>query len=60
MKQKILRCDNCGKETRHLVGKKMSPANGTKREIKHCCNCGMRQIKNNKNGNHTRSYANEK
>lgn len=58
MKQKIVRCENCKTETRHLIGKKYSPKNGSKRDIKHCCECGQRIIKN-KNKTYTKNYSNK-
>lgn len=58
MKQKILHCENCKKETRQLIGNKYSVQNGNKRNIKHCCECGLRIIKN-KNKTYSRDYSNK-
>jgi hypothetical protein len=61
MKERIIRCENCKTETRHLIGKKHSVQNGSKREIKHCCNCGLRTIKNMKESRtYIKDYSNDK
>lgn len=60
MKQKIIRCENCKEETRHLVGKKHSVQNGGKREIKHCLLCNKRIIKNRRQGQYIKDYSNDK
>ena len=60
MKEKILKCENCKMDTRHLVGKKHSVQNGGRREIRHCCECGQRIIKNRRTGQHIKNYSNEK
>ena len=60
MKQRILRCDKCGEDTRQLVGKKHSVQNGGKREFHHCTKCNIRTIKSKKNGQYTKNYSNTK
>jgi len=60
MKQKIMKCDKCGIETRHLIGKKESVQNGAKREFKHCCECNQRTIKSKSKGTYIKDYSNDK
>lgn len=60
MKERIIYCDNCKTETRHLVSKKHSVQNGAKREFKHCTLCNLRTIKNRKEGRtYIKNYSNK-
>jgi transcription elongation factor Elf1 len=60
MKERIIHCDNCNKDTRQLIGKKESVQNGAKREFRHCTNCNLRTIKNKKEGKtYIKDYSNK-
>ena len=51
MKEKILYCEFCKEETRHLTTEKMGHKRTSyhkRREIKHCTQCNKRTIKNRK------------
>lgn len=60
MKEKLLNCEFCNEETRHITFKKGSGKGGshrTKREVKHCTKCNIRTIKNFKQKNtYTKKY----
>ena len=55
-----MRCENCKAETRHLIGKKHSVQNGSKREIKHCTGCNQRTIRSKTKGTYIKDYSNDK
>ena len=51
MKRRILYCEECKEDTRHLVTKKLGSKRGkfrTRRDVKHCCKCNIRNVKNHK------------
>lgn len=62
MKEKILRCEYCNEETRHLVFRVGSTRKGSRksrRDVKHCTECNKRTIKNYKqNRSYVRNYGN--
>jgi len=52
MKRRILHCDICNEDTRHLVTEKYSTTRmgcRQRRTVKHCCQCNVRIIHNGKN-----------
>lgn len=51
MKEKLLKCEKCNEQTRHLTTKKMSVHRGSygvRREVKHCTKCNVRTVHNMK------------